>query len=202
MDHDYDIARQFHARFQERRHTQLYRVTTLHARSSSLNIYQSSLSTTSPPPSRPVFTLYASTFRIASDPSTAPATAHVAMRDGFIARQRYSSLIPSQARESTSTPAETDELDTLETRRSRMTRIPGELPIPEVDMMCPPSLTSGASTVSGFYSPAHVLGTPQFQPETYQSLPICADPLDIRVEIALEPNGGDSLEMYGTSKTG
>lgn len=83
-----------------------------------------------------------------------------------------------------------------------MTRIPQDLPIPEIDMLCPPSLTSGASTVSGFYSPLHVLGTPQFHPETYQSQQRCTDPLDIRVDVVLEPNGGDLLEMYGTSKTG
>lgn len=124
------------------------------------------------------------------------------MREGFIARQRYSSLIPSQARDTTPTTAESEVRDIFDNRRSRMTRIPQDLPIPGIDMLCPPSLTSGASTVSGFYSPQHVLGTPLFHPETYQSQQICTDPLDIHVDVVLEPHGGDRLEMYGTSKTG
>lgn len=116
-------------------------------------------------------------------------------------RQRYSSLIPSQARETILT-AESPIHDVLDHRRNRMSRIPQDLPIAEIDMLCPPSLTSGASTVSGFYSPQHVLGTPQLCPETYQSQQTCTDPLDIRVDVVLESNGGDRLEMYGTSKTG
>jgi hypothetical protein len=52
-----------------------------------------------------------------------------------------------------------------------------------------------------------VLGTPQFHPEFYHQLPAtadyrCSDPLDAKIEVAMEPNGGDRLEMFGTSKTG
>ncbi|GHJ87801.1 hypothetical protein NliqN6_4203 [Naganishia liquefaciens] len=73
-------------------------------------------------------------------------------------------------------------------------------------MMCPPSLASSSSMIS-IESDQQILGTPQFHPEDHQQLPIVADyqsihPLDAKVEVVLEPNGGDCLEMFGTSKTG
>ena len=85
-------------------------------------------------------------------------------------------------------------------------RPPTGLPISETDMMCPPSLASSSSMIS-IESDQQILGTPQFHPEDHQQLPIVADyqsihPLDAKVEVVLEPNGGDCLEMFGTSKTG
>lgn len=85
-------------------------------------------------------------------------------------------------------------------------RVPSGLPISETDIMCLPSLAS-CSSVMSIESHQHVLGTPQFYPEYHQHRPStaeyrCGDPLDAKVEVALEPNGGDRLEMFGTSKTG
>lgn len=120
-------------------------------------------------------------------------------------RQRYSPTIPSQARQ-IGPPSTADLFDSYDPRRTLLTRVPAGLPISETDMMCPPSLASGSSAVS-IVSHQQVLGTPHFYPENYQLQPVTADyrytnALAAKVEVALEPNGGDRLEMFGTSKTG
>lgn len=88
---------------------------------------------------------------------------------------------------------------------------------PELEMSPPPSLATGASTwseSSDLDFARYTLGTPRLytpgEPGDHHAIasPVEArysghsDYLQIGVEIALEPEDGNRLEMFGTSKTG
>ncbi|KAJ9111740.1 hypothetical protein QFC19_001102 [Naganishia cerealis] len=80
---------------------------------------------------------------------------------------------------------------------------------PTLDISAPPSLSASVSNFSGLGSPQYVLGTPCFHPAdgshhvvTPTEVRNYSDPLHVGIEIVLEPDNGDHLEMFGTSKTG